>query len=741
MGTDTKKRFWKRAVRLIVCFFMILPAGTEAGRSIRNWSNGNGVLALRFNPFTGQLWSMTSGGLVKWDWRTGQHEKYTTNDFLSDNWCLSGVIDKKGVLWCGTMAGGIMMFDGFDWTSIKSEKDKIPYNEISAMSVDPDGRIYAGFGSAFGMGLGIYEGMEWNYLTVADGLCSNYIYDILTDPRGAWIATRGGLNRIENARVVGSFTESDGLPSSRILCLDYDTEAKLWIGTDDGLSCFQTGVFRNYTAADGLPDNRIQAVRWCPDGRIRVGTPKGLAFNALDGWHTLDSGNGLSGDDIRAIELLPEDHIALGIYNMGIDIFHELSPIGRLRTDDFLPDNDVRAVAADGNRIWFGTSGGGIGWFDGSEWWVEKSSTGIGAAFIRAIALDHQCTVWFATFGDGIYSFDGIQWCHYTRQDGLPVDEIMSIFIDDDGSRWFATWGGGICRFDGSNWWIIDADDGLPMNMTHDVHKDLNGYYWFTLDTGVVRFDGTGFVYLTEDDGLVFNRVYDVQVDRLNWKWFGACKGLSIYDDATFTNYYESDSQLSHYRVRHTCFLDSGIAWMATGNGLTWFDGSVFQHYRTQEGMASAETYKLAFDDAGRLWAGSEGGLSLILPGDFGPCTETGVAISMPSTIFQPGDYCWSELKVCNATGSTLEGYYLIAGIMVYGEFFFAPAFQARFDSFIDDYPCFPEGSTEIVLVPDFIWPEGCGQASGITWYAALLDPELSEITGSMDTFSFGWRE
>lgn len=122
-----------------------------------------------------------------------------------------------------------------------------------------------------------------------------------------------------------------------------------------------------------------------------------------------------------------------------------------------------------------------------------------------------------------------------------------------------------------------------------------------------------------------------------------------------------------------------------------------------------------------------------------GPCTQTGVTVTMPSALFHPGETCNCYAIICNAEGQVLVGYPLFVILDVYGSYFFAPSFSDTFDYYLDIYPEFPVGETVITVIPDFEWPSGAGSASGLIWYGALTNPEISDLFGDLGTFEFGW--
>jgi len=118
-------------------------------------------------------------------------------------------------------------------------------------------------------------------------------------------------------------------------------------------------------------------------------------------------------------------------------------------------------------------------------------------------------------------------------------------------------------------------------------------------------------------------------------------------------------------------------------------------------------------------------------------CTELGCSVYMPKNLFVPGDECYCDVTICNPTGSTMEDVPVFVVLDVYTNYYFAPSFS--------DYDFYTEqiqpGLNEINVIQHFDWPSGVGSASGIYWYAAMTDPDITETLGEIGIFEFGWSE
>ena len=117
-------------------------------------------------------------------------------------------------------------------------------------------------------------------------------------------------------------------------------------------------------------------------------------------------------------------------------------------------------------------------------------------------------------------------------------------------------------------------------------------------------------------------------------------------------------------------------------------------------------------------------------------CTELGVTIVMPSAMYHEGDPCYCDVVVCNPESTTYNDIPLMVVLDVYGQYFFAPSFTS-FDQYtIDVTP----GQQTINVLPMFNWPADAGAASGLWFYAAMTDQAITELFGTLDSFSFGWE-
>lgn len=118
-------------------------------------------------------------------------------------------------------------------------------------------------------------------------------------------------------------------------------------------------------------------------------------------------------------------------------------------------------------------------------------------------------------------------------------------------------------------------------------------------------------------------------------------------------------------------------------------------------------------------------------------CTQLGATIWMPEHFYTPGTNCACLVTICNPGPETHEQLPLFVILDIMGSLFFAPSWTG-FDFTLVDCP---PGEQTMNVLPVFSWPEGAGSFDGAVFYAALTDPDITQLIGDWDMWSFGWGE
>ena len=129
--------------------------------------------------------------------------------------------------------------------------------------------------------------INFNNLTIKDGLSSNLITDIYQDSIGyIWIGTEDGLNQYNGNVVIQYNYESNNknsLTSTHITSINEDKHGNIWVGTNSGLNIISrkdnnkiTRIECNGEESDVLSSNIITSIYRDNNDTMWVGTENGL---------------------------------------------------------------------------------------------------------------------------------------------------------------------------------------------------------------------------------------------------------------------------------------------------------------------------------------------------------------------------------------------------------------------------------------------------------------------------------
>jgi len=375
--------------------------GTRNGLSLlHNDNNGfdnflsNRVFAVV--PDNGNLWVGTSKGLVIFNTRTLKSEINVPDKRKSYSLSAAAVssifIDKSGIYWIGTYAGGVNKFD----RNLALLNVNL-YNPFDLQGLGgPNVSAFAGSGPGQ-----IYTGTE-------NGL---QLFDL-----------NSGL--FKTIRIDGQKQIADD--PRTILCLKRDKTGKLWIGTFQyGLYILdpRTGKCEHITKGNSgrhISQNDVYCIEEDQTGRVWIGTNGG-------GIDIYDPKNG-------------QFHNYREVFNTGGQ--HETAINNFVRT--------ITPVNSD--EMWVGTWGGGIAVFNinaGSVAVYNKAANALPNDLVLSVLQDESGNVWVATNGGGIDRFDAktARFKPYLENEGLINDIVYKILQDKSGLLWLST-GKGIISLD-----------------------------------------------------------------------------------------------------------------------------------------------------------------------------------------------------------------------------------------------------------------------------------------------------
>jgi len=570
-----RRRMSKRTTFLLPVIFLFLVPATASGEGVwKKYLDGNDIGSI---ALAGEnIWCSTDGGLVVWNRRDGSHVRYTRDDGLASNRIGVVSLDRRGNPWFTyedpLYRTRVTCREDGNWVIYDDSNSGIPDAKVRTVFFAENGDWW--IGTIWG-GIVRYDGSEWK----------NYVPEkvvgiprkIVVDEEGtAWVATSEGVWAFDGA-VWKNYTTGDGLVSDNVNDIAIDGGGVKWFATMGGVSSFDGSVWRSYTKTDGLVHNKVNTVAVDHDGVKWFGTDNGVSRFDGVGWESYTE-------------------------------------------DDELVNDVVTKIVEDGDRnLWFchDDVAEGVTMYDGKEWiwftmWGDKGGNYVPTNDIRTAAVDGNGILWFGT-GDGLLSWDGEEWNAYTTRDGLAGAEISEVYVGPDGAKWVIydrNEHAGITRFDGEDWTTYDEGNGLPTDVVTAVGAGPDGVVYIGTTRGVSVFDGTGWSHHPGSDRLASPTVFDILEDGDGVVWFATSKGLTRFDGVSWRTYHTGKP--SYDDVVSIRLAGDGTLWCLSSFGkLMKLSGGSLVPVAVGGGTGAAGSSPkigcFVFDRDGVLWAVAAG--------------------------------------------------------------------------------------------------------------------------------------
>jgi ligand-binding sensor domain-containing protein len=347
----------------------------------KGWTSftaGNGILDLLVNG--NDLWAATSGGVVRWDIEKGTNRKYTTLDGLGSNTVGKIIQDSRGNIWTTTYIAGVNRFDGGNWKNFTIQ-DGLVSDDVITLASDKLGGVwvsaYWGVSYFDGAKWQSFTTMEPGGIIVGDSKREppagsptptlvkgelSAVDVIFVDSRGdVWFSDRGkGVTRFDG-KDWQFFSVEDGLAEGGVSAITEDKDHNLWFGGIGGITRFDGAQFQVFTIKEFqsiVPRPFIQDIMQDNQGNIWVAAYQG-GVSRFDGvnWRNYTTRDGLDSDNARLLFLNSESNPSVTT-DKGVNYFGDTG-WQELTMEQGQPVGEVRAVVRDSKgRLWFGTAGG-----------------------------------------------------------------------------------------------------------------------------------------------------------------------------------------------------------------------------------------------------------------------------------------------------------------------------------------------------------------------------------------------
>jgi len=394
-------------------------------------------------------------------------------------------------------------------------------------------------------------------------------------------------------------SETAPLPSAEVSAVYQDREGMIWfVIFSSGLMRYDGHSAELYNTADGLLDPGVWDVIEDAAGRLWVGSNTGLVVSEKP------LGDYAPGERV---------HFA--------DTFH-----GRALTRQEIDPNRL-ARDPDG-RVWVGTPGSGIIRFD-PDGGVDTLNTDVRPGEkheVRSVLCRSDGSTWVALGGGQILAFAAGATAAVritgddVRQDTSAMHETADGVLFGgcrDGTLWRADMRDG-------RWSLVSVNHELASNIAYITSTPDHRLYVASEGNGAMRMNLPALdqrIFVSRAAGLLSDAVHRVTLDAEGNLWFAQSGGVSRLraNYTAFSNYSTSTGlpSASINAVIPPARQFGAVAiWLGTSeSGVVALEaGNRMQTVGTAQGLRHDWVNSMVFDDHGRLWVGSVGGINCISP-------------------------------------------------------------------------------------------------------------------------------
>lgn len=306
-----------------------------------------------------------------------------------------------------------------------------------------------------------------------------------------------------------------------------------------------------------------------------------------------------------------------------------------LTADDGLSQNSILAILQD-NRgfIWFGTQHG-LNKYDTRSFKVylnDQQSSSISSNYVTTLLMDSRQRLWVGTRG-GLNRYkpesDNFERIKLAGSSQNPANEVISCIYQDHAENVWVWSTDGLYMLGNKdnhfkNIQVPDSVNGLNGTNNHVVFQDRSGVYWLGSSAGLTRMirSGNGFTlhrykYNARMSGsLSDNYITSITEDAQSNLWIGTLHGgLNRYNRSanTFTRFLSNNGSQGPVsnNIRVLCPDNSGKIWIGTQAGLSILDPLTarFTSYthdpEDKNSLSQNSIYSIATDRANSVWIGT----------------------------------------------------------------------------------------------------------------------------------------
>ena len=341
--------------------------------------------------------------------------------------------DAQGNLWMGTQAGLVRFSRSpVDLVTVPDASD----SDFETVSADRDGSLWVA-------GTGLTHLVNKTAVpTTFAALHGARVRNVFRAEDGTlWIGTDGrGIFHLGPGGAAMQFTTANGLVNNFIRGVVPSRTGDLWIATDEGISRWSHGVFRNFTVQDGLAYFSVRMMMEDAKGDLWIGTDRGLSHLVGDHFVTDVATRALAGEKVWALAQTGAGVVWIGTRDHGLYRFDSASnKIAHFTTDQGLPSNSVYQIIEDRKeRLWMsGANGVAVISIAGLDRLAQDPHAYVGQRFFAVSTGGELTPLYGGRMPSGAITPDGNLWFPTSKgpveflANEAETSTVPKVFLDE----------------------------------------------------------------------------------------------------------------------------------------------------------------------------------------------------------------------------------------------------------------------------------------------------------------------
>jgi ligand-binding sensor domain-containing protein len=622
-----KSLLYKVKYAFVTCYILVLLLPQEIAAQqyfIKSYAADNGLPTNIINDACqdkdGNMWFSTYFGISKYDGFS--FNNFDTLNGLADQHYRKLRCDEKGILWAVPYdnKGKIVFLQDNSWKSIEFPRRRPPYSYITSFDV-----IYISNSPVICVGsyagIDVYQNKNWQHYNISDEKSTNIVYSVTAKNTSFYIGTKAGLCVLNDEILDWSLNNKINTDHEAILAIKFEKPGlpwqRMWILTQHSVSYFQnnklTPIAENFLLED-IDIAQFPFIGLRKNGSVIFGSNFSKYLLKLSDRQAipLRINNGFSANGASSVFIDREENIWF-TDSRGIDKISDLSVVNYFKTGG-MPENEVTAIAeTNDGRLVMGHNNRISILQDQKFKVIEFPGTKNNLTRVLDIMKDRDGNIWFSANNLGIgklTSKNAIKW--YKTEKGFLVSSVCQ---DLTGRIWFGT-NRKLYYLEAEK--IVEYEHNDMLNgSVRKIYTSNKGGIFVTGIGGLSHVDNGKVIKIkTVDENQDLN-VFSYYKDKKGTEFVGTMNGLYYINDSIITRFTENGLRINN-SIYFILQDRENFYWFGTNNGVYRWDGiNDPELFNTFNGLAGRETNRSAgfLDSQGRVWVGTDRGLSCFLPG------------------------------------------------------------------------------------------------------------------------------